>query len=91
MRAPLSVVMPVLNGETVLGPCLAALYEGVQAGLIRELIVVDGGSEDRSVEIAKRPGRRFLSWTPRRAGGNCAVAARRRRGVAPGAARRYDP
>ncbi|MCW8842645.1 MAG: TIGR04283 family arsenosugar biosynthesis glycosyltransferase [Rhodobacteraceae bacterium] len=78
MRAPLSVVMPVLNGETVLGPCLAALYEGVQAGLIRELIVVDGGSEDRSVEIAQEAGAQVLELDAPSRGGQlrsgCAAA-----------------
>jgi glycosyltransferase involved in cell wall biosynthesis len=42
MRAPISVVIPTLNAQTSLAGCAAALVEGVEAGLIRELIVSDG-------------------------------------------------
>jgi glycosyltransferase involved in cell wall biosynthesis len=46
----LSVVMPVFNGEAYLG----AAIESVQAQTFRdfEFVIVDDGSEDRSVEIA---------------------------------------
>lgn len=77
MRAPLSVVVPTLNAEGRIGPCLGALYEAVQAGLLRELIVVDGGSEDRSVEIAREVGAEVLEVAPSRGGqlrAGCAVA-----------------
>lgn len=56
MRAPISIVIPTLNAESSLGPCLGALYEGVTAGLIRELIVVDGGSCDATVSMARDAG-----------------------------------
>jgi rSAM/selenodomain-associated transferase 2 len=48
----ISVVVPTLDEELLLPRCLAAL-EG-QIG--HELIVVDGGSRDRTVEIAARAG-----------------------------------
>ena len=52
MRAALSVVIPALNAEKALPACLAALMEGLEAGLIRELVVSDGGSGDATVRIA---------------------------------------
>ena len=66
MRAPVSVVIPTLNAEAALGACLACLYEGVQAGLIRELIVVDGGSNDGTVHLAREAGATVIETTPSR-------------------------
>ncbi|WP_270731354.1 TIGR04283 family arsenosugar biosynthesis glycosyltransferase [Shimia sp. Alg240-R146] len=68
MRAPLSVVIPTLNAQAALPTCLAALYEGVEAGVIRELIVVDGGSIDATCEIADEVGATILSTLPSRGG-----------------------
>jgi rSAM/selenodomain-associated transferase 2 len=56
MRAPLSIVIPTLNAGDVLPDTLASLMEGVEAGLIRELIVSDGGSHDATVAIADAAG-----------------------------------
>jgi rSAM/selenodomain-associated transferase 2 len=50
----LSAVVPALNAETGLGACLAAL-----AGA-DEIVVADGGSTDRSVEIAEAAGARVI-------------------------------
>ncbi|TCK99459.1 hypothetical protein BXY66_3963 [Shimia isoporae] len=68
MRAPLSVVIPTLNAEKALPVCLAAVYEGVEAGLLRELIVVDGGSEDGTRELADEVGADVLTVPPSRGG-----------------------
>jgi len=43
---PLSVVIPALDAAAVLPRCLAALEEGRRSGLLREVVVVDGGSRD---------------------------------------------
>lgn len=56
MRAPVSVVMAVTNAETVLPLQLAALGEALAEGLIRELILVDGGSTDGTRRIADAAG-----------------------------------
>jgi rSAM/selenodomain-associated transferase 2 len=56
MRAALSVVIPVLNAENGLPACLAALMEGLEAGLIRELVISDGGSSDKTLQIAEEVG-----------------------------------
>lgn len=56
MRAPISIVIPTLNAEAALPACLAALGEGLAAGLIRELVVTDGGSTDATLRIAEAAG-----------------------------------
>lgn len=56
-QAPISVIIPVLNEEFVLGETLRA----VRAGAPREVIVVDGGSHDASREVAQAYGARTLS------------------------------
>lgn len=68
MRAPISVVIPTLNAEAHLGACLAALMPGLEAGLIRELIISDGGSEDATVSVAKAWGADVLTGAPSRGG-----------------------
>ena len=44
MPAPISIVISTLDSEADLPRTLAALVEGLHAGLIRELVVADGGS-----------------------------------------------
>ncbi|MDA5558118.1 TIGR04283 family arsenosugar biosynthesis glycosyltransferase [Shimia sp. MMG029] len=68
MRAPLSVIIPTLNAEQALPACLGALYAGVSAGILRELIVVDGGSEDQTLAIADEVGAKIIRTTPSRGG-----------------------
>jgi rSAM/selenodomain-associated transferase 2 len=77
MRAPISVIIPTLNAEAYLGSCLASLMPGLEAGLIRELIVSDGGSDDATVPIAKAWGAEIISGRPSRGGqlkAGCAAA-----------------
>lgn len=59
--APLSVVIPVLDGAALLPSCIAALDEGRRCGLVGEVLVVDGGSHDGTTEIAVRLGTQLLS------------------------------
>jgi rSAM/selenodomain-associated transferase 2 len=49
MMPKISVIIPTLNEESVISDCLRQ-FEQVSASL--EIIVVDGGSEDRTEEIA---------------------------------------
>ncbi|MEP5091627.1 MAG: glycosyltransferase, partial [Paracoccaceae bacterium] len=53
MRAPISVIIPTLDAADDLPGCWASLMEGVQAGLIREVIVSDGGSQDETCDLAR--------------------------------------
>jgi glycosyltransferase involved in cell wall biosynthesis len=46
-----SVVMPLYNAQSTIERCLAPLLEMLARGEIFELIVVDDGSTDRSVEL----------------------------------------
>jgi rSAM/selenodomain-associated transferase 2 len=50
----LSIIVPVLNEEAALGPVLASARAGLGPG--DELLVVDGGSSDRTVEVARLAG-----------------------------------
>lgn len=60
MRAPVSVVMAVRDVEHVLPLHFEALAEGLAEGLIRELIIVDQGSQDRTREMAEAAGARVV-------------------------------
>lgn len=56
MPARISVVIPTLNAAGHLPACLRALMEGLEAGLIRELVIADGGSNDATVAMADEAG-----------------------------------
>jgi hypothetical protein len=72
MRAPISVLLPTFDAASWLPSSLSSLMEGLDAGLIRELIVVDGGSTDGTVAMAVAAGAEVVT------GGNCeAVKAAR--------------
>lgn len=60
MSAPISVVIPTLNAADRIGPCLGALSEALLEGLLREVILVDGGSDDPIEEVAEAVGARLL-------------------------------
>ncbi len=75
MPAPLTVILPTLNAAPMLGPTLASLYHGVDAGLIGELVFADGGSTDGTAQIADDVGARLVNSDPGR-GTQLATAAR---------------
>ena len=56
MPAPISIIIPTLNSETDLRETLGALFEGIENNLIRELIISDGGSIDKTKLIANEVG-----------------------------------
>ncbi|BBU55255.1 glycosyl transferase [Mameliella alba] len=68
MRAPISIVIPTLDAEGGLPACLGSLGEGLQAGLIRELVISDGGSRDATLQIAGQAGARVVTGPPSRGG-----------------------
>jgi len=61
MPAPLSIVIPALNAEADLPGCLNALVPALEANLLREVIVADGGSIDATPRLAEGSGATLIS------------------------------
>ncbi len=57
----ISIIIPTLNAERTLTATLAALIPAVVDGLIREVIIADGGSTDATVQIADDAGAKFIT------------------------------
>lgn len=72
----ISVVIPALNAEAHLPASLSALIPATVEGVVREVIVVDGGSKDRTCELADAAGAEVLAASPSRGGQLIAGAAR---------------
>lgn len=75
----ISVIIPTHNSERVLVPTLAALVPGSAAGLVREVILADGGSVDETAKIADAAGCEFLAG-PEEEGARLRAAATAVRG-----------
>jgi hypothetical protein len=52
----LSVIIPTLNSERVLALTLRVLIPGAVSGLVRDVTLADGGSTDKTLEIADAAG-----------------------------------
>ena len=52
----ISVIIPTLNTAATLPACLAALLPATVDGLVRQVIIADGGSTDETVAIAGEAG-----------------------------------
>ncbi|WHZ37664.1 TIGR04283 family arsenosugar biosynthesis glycosyltransferase [Sagittula sp. MA-2] len=68
MPAPITVLMPTLNAAADMPRALASLGEGLTEGLIRELIVSDGGSTDATLDIADAAGATIVTGPASRGG-----------------------
>lgn len=68
MPAEISIVIPTLNAEAELPGCLEALMEGLVDGLIREVVITDGGSQDATQRIAESAGARLVQGAASRGG-----------------------
>ena len=57
----LSVIIPTQDSERALVPTLAALVSGATAGLISEVLIADGGSQDDTATVADVAGCELLA------------------------------
>ena len=74
----LSVIIPTLNSERALVPTLAMLVPAAMTGVVREVMIADGGSSDATLEIADIAGCTVLASSAPLAGRlNAAAAAAR--------------
>src|SRR5215510_6276381 len=72
----ISVIIPTLNAEAGLGETLSALVPAAVDGLVREVIVVDGGSDDHTAAIVDQAG---ATWVSRSGGRGYQLEAGARR------------
>jgi rSAM/selenodomain-associated transferase 2 len=79
IAAMISVVIPTLNAQAELGRTLAALVPAAIEGLVREVVVVDGGSSDVTCKIVDEAGARLIQSEPGR-GLQLAEGARQAKG-----------
>ena len=57
----ISVVIPTHDDEAVLGRALSPLVAAMVSGLVREVILADGGSVDATLEIGEDSGCRIVA------------------------------
>lgn len=75
----LSVVIPTLNAEKSLTRVLAALVRPTVRGLVKDVVIADGGSTDETRAIAEAAGARYIE-APRGRGVQLAAGAQAARG-----------
>lgn len=68
MRAPISVIIPTLNAAEALPRSIPSLMEGVEAAVIRQLVISDGGSTDNTLKMAEAVGADTVTGPPSRGG-----------------------
>src|SRR3981081_626322 len=71
LRSRVALVIPTLNEEETIGGVIAA----VPLGAVDDIIVVDSGSADRTVERARAAGARVVSLRERGYGRACRAGA----------------
>lgn len=59
----ISVIIPTLNAETTLGETLGVLVPAVVEGVVKEVIVVDGGSTDETARVVDIAGAHLVKTT----------------------------
>jgi rSAM/selenodomain-associated transferase 2 len=57
----ISVVIPTLNAAGTLPQCLGALVQAAIDGLVKEVIISDGGSNDATVSMSEDAGARIVA------------------------------
>ncbi len=59
----ISVIIPTLDAERSLGSTLSALVPATVEGIVREVLLVDGGSVDATLQIGDDAGAKIISCT----------------------------
>lgn len=80
MQAPVSIIIPTFNSGEDLPQTLMTLFDGVAEGLVGELIIADGGSEDATLAIAEDAGAELITGAKGR-GAQLAAGAGAARGA----------
>jgi glycosyltransferase involved in cell wall biosynthesis len=75
----ITVIIPTLDSEGELVPTLSALVSASASGLVREVILADGGSRDETEKVADVAGCHFLKG-PHDPGARLRAAAHQARG-----------
>jgi glycosyltransferase involved in cell wall biosynthesis len=60
----ISVIIPTLNSERQVLPTLSALVSGAAAGIVRDVVLADGGSSDETEAVADAAGCIFVKTDP---------------------------
>lgn len=68
MQQGLSVIIPTLNAGEGLARSLPALLEAREAGLVQEIVISDGGSDDDTLSLARAAGAVIVRGAPSRGG-----------------------
>lgn len=76
----ISVLIPTHNSERLLIPTLSALVAGSAAGIVREVMLADGGSSDGTEKISDAAGCVFVKGEPRE-GARLKAASAKARGT----------
>ncbi|WP_298447389.1 glycosyltransferase [uncultured Marinobacter sp.] len=75
-----SIVVPVYNEEKHIGSCLLSIFNSIYDGTQYEVIVVDNGSDDESLDIAKNSDARVFQLTTGNVGAVRNYGAKQARG-----------
>jgi len=78
MKPKISVIIPTYNDEKDIDKCLSTLKNQIFKDY--EIIIVDGHSKDRTVEIAKKYGVKIVYENIGTRGGACNIGAKKARG-----------
>ena len=60
----ISVVIPTLDSEREIVPTLSALVSGAAAGIVRDVVLADGGSRDETEAVADAAGCIYVRTEP---------------------------
>ncbi|MBA7486192.1 Glycosyltransferase GlyG [subsurface metagenome] len=74
MNILVSIIIPTKNSAKTLGKCLEAIKEGTYLNI--EVIVVDSGSSDKTLEIATRFGAKVFTYPEKRTLGQRAIGVK---------------